>query len=206
MKSLSREQVLAMILPAFALGVFYFLASVVSLGKGINPSGEVPRVYEQIARLKGRTPSQSSIRLQTAEVAALSREVAQKTKHKKELDQQFGKLVTAYTRPCPWPESIRLKITLLLKKNGLREIVSENGNKPQLPTSLRNALSNLKKAGSEKNRRQTVTYRFKGNYQELLRGLKALESEKIQAFPISLTMEEANIQGNEREWTLKVWF
>jgi hypothetical protein len=144
---------------------------------------------------------------QQAANAVLQREVDTLEKHKADLDAQAAEVCGHTIDPLRRIDSEH-DLTDLFQRHGVQLVATgpaSGGGAAKLPKSLSEAIERLGPRSRE-NSVQVRSLRLSGRFMDVLDAVRELSrAEASPVIPISLTMAEADLSADDRQWTLLVW-
>lgn len=205
---MNREAVLKLIVPGLLVVFVYWVAAPRLLGKwgeSINPRTAAARARSALDADRGRAPTREQLFAEAAAVAELTGTVDAQRARKAELERKWGEMTAVRAVGVKRAELLS-RIEGVLTANNLTPVeqsaaAADAG--AQVPASLRPALDQLKPPGGEAGR--MYKFRFRGRYSEVSAALDELVGRDWPAFPVGLTMEEADFDQPIRAWTLLIW-
>jgi len=202
MKLTEREQVLVTFLPAAVIVAGYvWLSPLFSSGK---PLGTLRDEYAQAGQEAVRPLELSA---QRAQVATVKRRIEELEKEKRDLEDRMAETCGQLAGSRKRMRSLDA-LTGLFKRHGLSIIEdgpAEEGHQARLPAPMAEATGRLL-GGSPQRAGQVRCIHFVGRYMDVLAALEELAGDSSPAaVPVGLSMSEADVQSELREWTLLVW-
>jgi hypothetical protein len=197
MKS-SREKVLLLVMPVLLVGVLYVNWVLPGL------QGEIQKAETERRGLQARAGSPAVLAQKSARLAELTREAATLQATHTDLERQWASLTGPGDDPLR-SEKIE-QLTGLLKRHGLNVIEQGHaeGKEATIPPALEGIAKRMAARG-EKHRPQLWRFRIQGTYAAMLGALVQLAYGEPAVTPLGLTMKEAPLHSDVREWTLVVW-
>ncbi|MFN4259450.1 MAG: hypothetical protein ACK4RK_09125 [Gemmataceae bacterium] len=209
MNPATRETILRLLFPALLVVFVYFIAApwMGSWGDMINPSAQYQKLQESLSADRQRTPHWAQLSREQDQILDLREQLAQDQARAAELRQRWESLTGALQSNGSRAATLARVENLLSSHNllHLEQGPANSGNTPgQLPPSLQTVLQ-VMTDNRATHEAQLVRFRFVGRYLDVLEAVGELAEKNWHAIPVSLSMEEADLNGEERIWTLLVW-
>lgn len=195
----SREQVLVMALPAFAVLASY------AYWFHFPAEAELEKTQKELTPLKQQADL-SILQQKTIQVAQLRREKEVLEARRQELENEWQAITGSSDDPARRNQRIE-NLTTLLQQHGLvvvEQAPSDGGKEGTLPPLLEGVAKRLAE-GKGKQRPQIWRIRVQGRYTSLHRALQVLAEGEPLVIPLGVSMKEAGLNTKVREWTLMVW-
>jgi len=202
MKLTEREQILVTLLPAAVIVAGYvWLSPMFSSGK---PLGTLRDEYAQAEQDAVRS---LELAAQRAQVATLKQQIAELEKEKRELESRMAETCGQLAGSRKRMRSLEA-LTGLFQRHRLaivEDCPAEEGHDARLPAPMAEATGRLL-GGSPQRAGQVRCIHFVGRYMDVLAALEELAAEQPPAaVPVGLSMSEADVESELREWALFVW-
>jgi hypothetical protein len=196
-----RDKILMMFPPAilvvavYAYGFFYPLQSELS-----KTQKALPGLQEQSRSAIAQFP------VKAAKAVQVKKDLDNVQARKRDIEKQWRDLTETSSAGPQRNEKIE-NLTGLFKRydlNILEQAQSDSGREATMPSMLTGVVKRLAEAG-EHQRPQMWRFRIQGRFHSLLRVLGELAAGETLVIPLGLTMKEAGLHSDIREWTLLVW-
>lgn len=199
-----REQMLLMLMPAFAVVAVYML--------GYSRDADLKKAREELEAFRPTAVQPPEIQVAQWKLESLEEKRDEVKKEKTELEKRWAALDKGQQSDLSHRSGALLKLTQMLWDRGLHTFeesaASEIGS--EMPPSFQDALTKLKgdraAASSSSGAPQRLwKIRFYGRYADVLEALESLRDSGSPAIPVGLSMSESNPETDWRSWTLLIW-
>jgi hypothetical protein len=199
-----REQMLLMLMPAFAVVAVYML--------GYNRDAELTKAREELEAFRPSAVSDYDVDLEREKLQETEVKMSAVKKEKSELEKRWAALDRGQQSDLSHRSGALLKLTQMLWDRGLHTVeesaASEGGS--EIPPSFQDALTKLKgdqaAASSSQGAPQRLwKIRFYGRYADVLEALETLRDSGSPVIPVGLSMSETQPETDWRSWTLLIW-
>lgn len=199
-----REQMLLMLMPAFAVVAVYML--------GYNRDADLKKAREELEAFRPTAVSMADVGAERWKLEGLEEKKNEVAKEKTELAKRWAALDQGRQSDLAHRSSALLKLTQMLWDRGLHTFeesaAAEVGS--EMPPSFQDALTKLRgdnaAASSHSGGPQRLwKIRFYGRYGDVLEALETLRDSGSPAIPVGLSMSETNPETDWRSWTLLIW-
>jgi len=196
-KTTDRDKMIMLVLPAAAVLLIYFFF--------LRPKDqtELDKAQKELKSVQAKSPTPLLLQQKTVRLAQLNHDLQASQEQQASLQRKWEELTGTGAEAARRSERIE-QLAAMLKQHGLTVIEqghAEGGKDATLPREL----EPISKRFSAGHGPQVWRFRVSGNYASLLAAIGKMSDGESAVIPLGLTMKEANLLTDTREWTLLVW-
>jgi len=196
MKS-TREKVLLLVLaPLGVCAIYAFLFA-------SKQEAALLKVEEQVKGLRAKGDPRPQLAMKSARANELQEKLTKLRADKVALTAQWNQLAGTSAEPGRRNERVE-RLTTIFKQYGLTVIEQGEASGQNAPAALDLVTKKLAEGG-DRHKPQLWRVVVAGSYTDLLGALKFLADGEPLAVPLNVTMKEASLATDVREWTLLMW-
>lgn len=194
-----REQMLIMLLPAFAVVGGYML--------GYNRDAELSTARNALAAARPTAASAIDVATERMKLEAVQEKAEEIKKEKAVFDDRW-KALGSVRQSEPAARAFALqKLSKMLWDRGLypfEESAATEGTS-EIPPSFQEVLTRLNADKPASGAQRLWRIRFYGRYADVLETLESLRDSGSSVIPVGLSMSESRTETSWRSWTLLLW-
>ena len=216
MASQSRDKLIMMLLPAVAIVLLYCWL--------YSEQGKLLEARKGLEKAKASAVSPQTLDGARARIAALDQEQAKVRSEKSALEKRWQAISSTRNRTAAERAAAFQRLSKLIWRGGLFTVEESSleGSSAQIPASLDDMFRRLvatptgipkapgvpaevAPAPAVDSTPRLWKVRFLGRYRDVAAVLESLSEDGSPIIPVSITMSEAPLETDWRNWTLLVW-